>query len=235
MRDRRRNVARDGQFDGARVTLDFSVEQRDVGLLDEAVAKILDELAMRGVRARDHDHTGGFLVEAMDDPRTQRAADGGESRDSAEAVQKRGHHGAAGDARARMDDHAGGLVDDGDVFVLVENIERNGFGFDAGRQLIGDLDGHDFVRLDAMRGLARDAVNLHAAFVHERLNARTAQRRELRDEKEVESLAGVFGSDDEFHVCGGFYATSGPLRRGRWWRAESERRLHGRGATGKRR
>ena len=104
-----------------------------------------------------------------------------------------------------MDDHAGGFVDDGDVFVLVENIERDGFGFDAGRQLLGDLDGHDFVRLDAMRGLARDSVNLHAAFVHERLNARAAQRRELRDEEEVESLAGVFGSDDEFHVCRGYY------------------------------
>ena len=45
----------------------------------------------------------------------------------AETVQERCDHGSALRARARVDDHARWLVDDGDVFVFVENIERDRF------------------------------------------------------------------------------------------------------------
>jgi len=187
------------------------------------------------VGARDHDRAGGLLVEAVHDSRTQRSADGRQSRDSAEAMQQRGDHRAAGHARARMDDHAGRLVDDGDILVFVENVERNGFRLDTRSQFVWELDGNGFTGLDMMRRLARRSVNLYAAFVHQRFNARAAQRGELRDEEHVESLGGVFGGDNEFHLGGGFYATNGPPRRGPGSRAELQRQLHGRAAKGKRR
>ncbi len=85
-------IARNGQFDLARVSFDFSMKQRDVGFLHEAIAKILDELAMRVVVARDHNRAGSLLVESMHDPGPQWAADGRQSRDPAETMQQRGNH-----------------------------------------------------------------------------------------------------------------------------------------------
>ena len=53
--------------------------------------------------------------------------------DAAKAMQQRRDQRAGVCARAGMDDHSGWLIDDGDVFVFVENIQRNIFRFDARR------------------------------------------------------------------------------------------------------
>ena len=84
--------------------------------------------------------------------------------------------------------------------VFIENIERDGFCLDARRSLIRNFDRDDFARSDMMGSLARSAIDLDAAFVHQRLDARTAECRKLGDEKNIEALAGFFGSDDEFHA-----------------------------------
>ena len=39
-----------------------------------------------------------------------------------------------------MDDHAGGFVDDGEIFVFVNDVERNIFGLEAWRPALGQLD-----------------------------------------------------------------------------------------------
>ena len=39
-----------------------------------------------------------------------------------------------------MDDHAGGFVDDGEVFVFVDDVERNVFGFETGGGFFGQVD-----------------------------------------------------------------------------------------------
>ena len=39
-----------------------------------------------------------------------------------------------------MDDHARRFVDDGNILVLIEDLERDGFGLDPGRQFFRDFD-----------------------------------------------------------------------------------------------
>jgi hypothetical protein len=101
-----------------------------------------------------------------------------------------------------MNDHASGLVDDGEVGVFEENVERDGLGFDASgrrrRQAYGDC----FARGDAVRRLPCGAVDENVAIVHERLDAIAAQFRKLRGEETVEALAGVFGGNKKFGMAG---------------------------------
>ena len=53
--------------------------------------------------------------------------------------------------------------------------------------------------LDLVRGLHRDAVNEHASFVHQLLDASAAHLGKLRGEKAIEALAGMSSArDDEF-------------------------------------
>ena len=77
----------------------------------------------------DDDKPAGFLVEAVNDSRAHLAAD---LRERREVVQQRIDQGAAiarvvGGAGAGVDHHAGGLVDDGEVVVFVEDIEGDFF------------------------------------------------------------------------------------------------------------
>jgi len=81
----------------------------------------------------DEDETAGLFVEAMDDSGPEVAADVGEF---VEVKQQRVDEGAAvagvlfarcSVARTGVDHHAGGLVDDGEMFVFVEDFEGNVF------------------------------------------------------------------------------------------------------------
>ena len=60
-------VARDGQLDCSRLAIKISVQQRNVGLLDAALAKIVDELFVGGVGQRDDDQAGRSFVETVND------------------------------------------------------------------------------------------------------------------------------------------------------------------------
>ena len=138
-----------------RLALHLAVQQRDVGLLHGPFAKLLHQLLVRRVGPRDHHRPGRPLVETVNDPGPQRAAHRGQSGHPAKAVQQRRHHRAAVRARARMDDHSGRLVDHGDIFVLVENIERNRFRVHAGGSRRRNFHRDSSPGFDAMRGLHR--------------------------------------------------------------------------------
>ena len=81
----------------------------------------------------------------MDNARTQFASDGGER---SKVMQEGIDQGAAiagivGGSRARMHHHARGLVDDGEVVVFIDDVERNFFGNSAQRSGVrraGDRD-----------------------------------------------------------------------------------------------
>ena len=197
-------IARNRKIDGACLAFDLPVQQRDVGFLHKPLLEILHELAMSFVRARHDNCPRGVFVEPMHDARPQRASDARKS-PAAKSVQKRGDKRARIRARTGVHDHSGGLVDYGHVRVFVEHVERNGFRFDARGRRRRNLDRDIFSGRDAMRGAARSAVHLHAAFVHQRLNARAAQFGKLRHEKAVQPLTGVFRGNNEFAVSGGIH------------------------------
>ncbi len=153
---------------------------------------------MNFIVSRDEERAGGFTVETMNDSRAEFAADGGEFAVRAEFVEQGVDHGAGFHSRARMDDHARGLVDDDQIVIGIENIEGNGFGLRVHGCRRGNFDGDCIAGFNAMGALRRSAVYAGVAVVEQRLDARAAEIGEMRRQKTIEAPACVFGRDGEF-------------------------------------
>ena len=163
---------------------------------------------MRGV-VLGHDHqAGGALVEAMDDAGAQLAADAAQVVDVVEqGVDQR----AVGVAGGRMDDHARGLVDDHDVGVLVDDVERQRLRLRRGGRRRRHVDDHFLLRLDREAGLdllGADAGDLDLAVLDQPLDLRPRLLRQERGERRVEAGAGVLFRDGERHRHASFRAAA---------------------------
>jgi hypothetical protein len=79
------------------------------------------ELAVCGIIFGGDENAGGFAIEAVNDARAIGGAPGGEL--AFARVKEGGGEGSGGATCARVDVHAGGLVDDEDVIVFMENVE----------------------------------------------------------------------------------------------------------------
>jgi hypothetical protein len=80
-------IACDRQIHGAFFALQFPVQQRHIGFLDEPRLKILYELAMGCIISRNHDRARRFLIEAVDDAGAQRPTDRRKPADAAKSMQ----------------------------------------------------------------------------------------------------------------------------------------------------
>ncbi len=107
----------------------MAVDEREVGLLDGARLERALERLEGGVVLGDDEAARGLLVEAVDDARPENAADARESRD---VVEERVDQRAPRVPGGRMDDEAGGLVEDEEVAILVEDGERQVLGLGDG-------------------------------------------------------------------------------------------------------
>src|SRR5712675_172747 len=107
------------------------------------------------------------------------------------AAKERVHQRAGGIAGACMHGHAGRLVDGQDVLVLVENVERNGFGFGAQRRAWPDFDGDVLAASHAMRALGRASIDEHQSPRDKFLYARPADAIEAGSDALIEAFAGL--------------------------------------------
>ena len=139
---------------------------------------------MRLLLLGDEDDAAGVAVEAMDDAGAVVAVDAAELVEvEAQGVDQR----AGPVALGRMNHHVGRLVDGREVFVLVEDLQRDVFG--EGRRVgrLRLLDADVVAVADAIAGLGRLAVDLHAAGVDDALHDRTAVVGEHRGEILIEA------------------------------------------------
>ena len=119
--------------------------------LDFAVVELPGQLGVRAVVLRHHHQAGRAAVEPVHDARPQLAADPAQIRDLMEqGVDER----ALRVPRGGMHDHAGRLVDDDDVRILINDVELDRFGL---RRRAGRLRNIDDDRLAGMH----DAVWPH--------------------------------------------------------------------------
>jgi hypothetical protein len=139
-----------------------------------AAGEHLSEFAVCAVVFGDEDETAGQLVEAMDDARAEIAADFGEFIQ----VEEQGVNESAAIARlvggtgSCVDHHTGGFVDDGEVFIFVEDVEGNVFGSGVKGRGLGRafyLDG--FSAVEFLLGLCQIAVDADLASLDEELDA----------------------------------------------------------------
>ena len=106
---------------------------------DTVRGELVGQAVMRRVRFRHDQKPARILVDPVHDTRPFFAADA--RKVAAEMVQQRIDQCARDRARRGMDDHAGGLVDDDQVRILVNDLQRNRFGngCDLGRLLDRDF------------------------------------------------------------------------------------------------
>src|SRR5919197_2800488 len=95
------------------------------------------------------------------------------------------------DARRRVDDHAGGLVDDDYLLVLVDDVERDLFGREFRRRRRGQLDLDALARPQLVRRLRRAPADEHVAVLDRALERRAAHALDPRGEECVEARARV--------------------------------------------
>ncbi len=156
----------------------MAVDESEVGFVDLAGGEHLAELSVGAVVFGNEDEAAGLLVEAVDDAGAEVAADFGEL---GEVVEEGVDEGAAvagvvgidcGGAGSGVDHHAGGFVDDGEVFVFEEDVEGDVFGEGVEGRGAGcafDLDG--LAAEEFLLGLGGVAVDADLAGLDEELDA----------------------------------------------------------------
>ena len=208
-------VAPEERLDRPALRLGHAPDDREVAAADRPLHELPRERRVRRVVLRHDEQAGGVLVEAVDDAgahgdvagvgrgrRRRREADVLVvgllvfilERDglAADVVQERVDERAGAVAVGRVDDHPGGLVDDQEVVVFVDHIERDrlGAGFDRRRSAEAALD--PVAGGDGRRDLRLDgAVDGHAAVLDPALDLRARRVREFFCEVHVEPLPGA--------------------------------------------
>ena len=119
----------------------------------------------------------------MDDPWSGRATN---RRPAAATAQERVDKSPRVMARRRMDDHAGRLVDDSEVFVLVHHLERNRFGGSLGNIGLRDLELDHVTRCHSIRGIGGSAVDQNEMSPDQACCSRAAEIGSLLREEAVE-------------------------------------------------
>jgi hypothetical protein len=158
-----------------------AVEKCEVGFGNLALREHFAELAVGTVVFGDEDEAAGLFVEAMDDAGTKITA---HVREFVEVEEERVDESAtvafviAGTCSG-VNHHAGWLVDDGEVFVFVEDVERNVFGCGVERRGLRrafDLDG--FATVEFLFGLGSVAIDADLTGFDEELDAGPGDIRE---------------------------------------------------------
>jgi drug/metabolite transporter (DMT)-like permease len=200
-------MASDGAFPGTDLASGASQNKGEIGFLGFPVLELAAEFAMGGIGFGGHEDAGGFQIEPVNDPGTIRTAAGGEL--ARAVVQKGRGEGTGGSTGAGMNGEAGGFVEDDDVGVLVEDLQRDGFGLHVPRGRRGNADGEAGTGGEKIPGLHGLARGFDTAGFHPLLDLAAGFAAEA-GEDEVGPLMGIAGADgaapDPFLGRGGFSA-----------------------------
>jgi hypothetical protein len=94
-----------------------------------------------------------------------------------------------------MRDYSGGFVDDDDLAVFVNDVERNVFGNGVNDGRGGNLAYDLFARPDTVAGFDRFTVDRDVAAADRALNRRSARFAEPGRQEEIEALIFGFGGN----------------------------------------
>jgi hypothetical protein len=146
-----------------------SDDKGEVGFFGFPFAELAAEFPVGSVIFGGDEETGGFAVEPMDDSGAVGGASGGEP--TFAVMKESGGEGSGRAAGSGMDMHAGGLVDDEDVLVLMEDIEGKILGRDIPGSGGGDPDGDGGFGGELIAGVNGFPVEKDAVLLHPLLDA----------------------------------------------------------------
>ena len=159
-------IAADRQVDAAPL-VHQAPDEGDILLLHLAVRELPCELGVRPVVLGHHHQTGRATVEAVHDAGPHLAADAAEA---VYMVQKRVDEGAFRVTRGGVHDHAGRLVDDSQIRVVVENFERQRLRSRHRRCGGGNVHSHHVTGADGDAGTSGGAVEPYPSLLDEPLD-----------------------------------------------------------------
>ena len=132
-------MATNRAFPGTDLASGPAQDKRQVAFLGFPVFKLAAEFAVGGVGLGCHEDAGGFQIEAVNDAGSLGTAPRGEF--SRAVVKEGGGKGAGRPTGAGVDGKAGGFVEDDDVGILIQDVERNGFRLHFAWGRVGDAHG----------------------------------------------------------------------------------------------
>ena len=163
-----RRVAADRRVD-ASSRLYLAPHQREIFFFDLPVVKLARQLFVRLVVLGHHHQAGCTAVEAVHDPRSPFSPDAAQIID---VMKERVDQRSARVSGRGMDHHPGRFVDDDDVFVLVEDGQRQCFRLRHRIDRLGDVDADSLSSLHRLIRLRLAAGDLNQAFLDQALNLR---------------------------------------------------------------
>lgn len=181
-------VARDRNLDFAGLGARFAADDGAVGFFGAALFELGGEVQVGFVGFGDDDAAAGVHVEAMDDARPR---DAGDAAELALAMMEEGVHKRPPVVAGRgVDNEARGFVDDNDVLVFEEDVERDVFGLGAGGNRFGPMDFDDIPSAGGMGRFDDSAVHADVPLLDHALEDAAADLGELVFKVEVEALHG---------------------------------------------
>lgn len=172
-----------------------SPDQGDVALVNLAATKLSRQIGQCTGVLRNDDDTGSILVQAVDQPRSQRIEPG---QRASPTVKQRADQRPSPVASSRMNDQPGGLVDHKQRLILMENFERDALGQDiAGRRNHRGFDANGLTDAQDEAGLRDSPVDLDVAAGNETLHLRPRAPPLGRGEVAVEPLVAANDVDDD--------------------------------------
>ena len=173
-----------GRLDPAPIRLRIAVDEGLVGLFHLVALELSGQPPVGRIGFRHHEKAGGPLVETVDDPGAQDAAD---PREVAAMVEEGVDQRPARMAGRRMDDHPRRLVDDQQRGVLVEDRQGDRLGQDPGGSRLRDADGDGIRRLHLPAGLGRAVIHQNPPLRNGPLDLGAGEARLFTGEKEIEA------------------------------------------------
>lgn len=165
-----------------------------------AFSKLGEEGLHGAIGFGDNDAARGVFVETVNDARALDSIDAGEL---VSAVMEKGvDEGAIGIACGGVNHHAVRFVEDDEVFVFVQDVERDVLRNEFEGDGFGDGDADEVTRVEGLFGFGGALVDEDVAFFDEGLQARARVFLELGGKVGVE--AGVRAVDFEGHSVTGF-------------------------------
>ncbi len=177
------DVGENGVFGG----LGNPLAHREIEFFHCSTRELVHEGLMSDIRLGDDDAARRIFVETVYDARTLDTAD---ARKFSAAVMEQGvDERAVGISRGRVNDHAGGFIDDHEVVVLEQDFQRNVLCFIVKGDGFRQDDGDAVTELHRIARFGGVAVDLDVLLANERLNPGAGKIRKAGGEKGVDALA----------------------------------------------
>ena len=186
-------VASDRAFPRTHLAFGPTEHKSEVGFLGFPVLELAAEFAVGGVGFCGDEDSGSFQIKPVDDAGALGPSSGGKA--ARAVVQQGGGEGARRPAGAGMHGDPRRFVQDNDVGVLVQDVERDGFRFHVPRGGVGNSDGHgraDRKKVTWLHGLARE---IHSAVFHPLLDFAAGFPAQT-GEYQIRAFVSVRGSGD---------------------------------------